>query len=500
MIEYSETKRRRVSAVLAGLFLLFGSAGATLLVVSRPEAPRRPTSARVLNVAAVRVASTLETTPVVGHGTVRAKHELDIVPQVTGKLTFVHPELAVGNVIQQGDVLFEIDSTVYESRRRQAEAEIKRLEASLERIKQESVSLDERIRNVEQMLAIDESDYETSKELFDKEHVGTRRDVDLVFQKFLRQRDAYYELTSRRGSLPHLALEMEAQLEAAQARLRQAQHEVENTRITCPFKARVEDVSAYTSQVVTAFFAIAKLTDMSAFELSVGIDPTETRWLAEAIQPDTLVDSNRAEAQSGPEVTVRWSLRDQALTWRGHVTRFERVDESTRTPRLVVEIRDVDMRAMPVGASAGEGMMLAIGMHLKAELPVRKLEGALTVPRHAIHDNRMVFVVEPDPADPTGRTGRLAARAVPILRSLGDEVLVDFANRPDDEPCELKAGELVVVSPLMKPVPGMAVQLRDQVVAGEPVLPTFGASDSMRVARIVSFLSHPEPVGLVSGG
>lgn len=496
-----DRKRRLISATIAAACVLSGVGGAAVLVATRPEPPRKAAAVRLLDVAAIRVSPSSHAEAVVGHGTVRAKHQIDIVPQVTGRLQYVHPELAVGNVIEQGELLFEIDATVYASRRRQAEAEIKRLEASLERISQEVTSLDERIANVKQMLAIDESDYQTSKELFEKENVGTRRDLDLVYQKFLRQRDALIELTSRRESLPHVQLETVAELEASQARLRQAMHELENTKITCPFKARVESVAAYTSQVVTAFFAIAKLTDMSAFELSVGIDPSELRWLADAIQPESLVGAEVDDAPSGPVVSVHWSMRDQEMTWRGHVTRFERVDELTRTPRLVVEIRDVDMRGQAVGDSSGAGMMLAIGMHLRAELPAQPLADALTVPRHAIHENRMVFVVEPDPSDPTGRIGRLAARQTPILRSIGDRVLVDYAGRGGDEPCELVAGELVVVSPLMKPVEGMTVRLRDEQVASTPTLESPGWAPPTAVAQQFSrHVSRPEPVRLISGG
>ena len=105
---------------------------------------------------------------------------------------------------------------------------------------------------------------------------------------------------------------------------------------------------------------------------------------------------------------------------------------------------------------------LALGMHCRADFPARILDGALTVPRHAIYDNQWVYVVEPDT---TGQAGRLVRRRVPLLRSFGDRVLVDYNGRKGTQICELSPGDSVVVSPLIKPVDGMRVRIRDAAVA-----------------------------------
>lgn len=438
------------------------------LLMTKPVPPRLGASARVLEVTVVPAVVGVDMVPISGRGTVRPKHQVNIIPQVSGRLTYVHGDLAMGKRIAKGDLLFEVDPMVYEAQRSQVEAEVRRLEASLDRADQEIENLDKRIANADQMLAIDQRDFETSKELYDNDQVGTRRDVDLLYQKYLRQKDAMIDLRSQRSVLPHVKRETQAQLDASRARLERAEHDLANTKILCPFDARVEAVSVYRSQVVTAHFSIATLTDLSAFELAVGIDPRELRWLDEAIRPEAL--ELRESGDLGPEVQVHWSLRGVSCTWRGHVTRFERVDEATRTARLVVEIRDVDMFCR-IGTGGKEGQRgLAIGMHCRADLPARKLVDALTVPRNAVYDNQWVYVVEPDGK---GDTGRLARRRVPMLRSLGDRVLVNYAGRSDGGECELAPGERVVVSPLYKPVVGMAVH-----VYNSPIALTFGEAPS----------------------
>ena len=359
-----ERLRRRINAALIVGSLVVGLAGCGWLISTKPEAPKRRYADRIPEVATQTIIPVVETTPVIGHGTVRPQKQVDIVPQVSGKLTFVHAALAQGKVIPKGDLLFEIDPTVYDARLRQAEAEVKGLDASLTRHDQEASNLKAQIDNAEQMLAIDARDYDTSKNLYNQEHVGTQRDVDLLQQKYLRQQGVVVELRNNLAMIPHLRTETEARLEAARSRLRQAEHDLENTRIFCPFEARVETVLANESQVVTAPFAIAKLTDMEALEISVGIDPRELRWLAEEVRPEALDAAGSPDDAAGkPSVAVRWRLHGQEFTWRGNLSRFERVDEATRTARMVVEVRRADMTATAgSGDRDGGPPTLSVGM------------------------------------------------------------------------------------------------------------------------------------------
>jgi multidrug efflux pump subunit AcrA (membrane-fusion protein) len=492
-----ERKRRIFQTALTIVFLAGGGAICAWLVETRPLPPRRASFARVPEVVVSPVVATFHQNPVVGYGTVRPRTQVNVVPQVSGKLVYAHPDLAQGKVIAKGELLFEIDPTVHEARVAQVEAEVRRLEAVLERQDQELANLETRISSAREMLAIEEKDYLATKRLYEVEHVGTQRDVDLVYQKYLRQKDVLAELTSRRSMIPHLKLETQAQLDATRARLKHATYDLEGTKILSPFTARVEAVHARASQVVTAFLSIATLTDMGAFEIPVGIDPRELRWLDEAIRPAALEENGGG---SGPEVTVRWSLHGQQFTWKGYVTRFERVDERTRTAQMVVEVRDVDMMAT-VDAGTGEvGPALSIGMFCSAELPAQPLDEAVLIPRHAIYENKWVYAFEAAPHSPDPRTGRLVRRQVPMLRAVGDFVLVDYRGREGTEVCELHPGDQLVVSPLVKPVVGMTVRLRDeQLAADEPVLPTYPTNEDPREILTArnAVLAH---VGPLPGG
>jgi len=424
----------------------------------------------MLEVAVTPAVARTERAPIIGHGSVRPKKQIDVVPQVTGKLLRVHPNLQPGKIIPKGDLLFEIEPTMYETRVRQVEAETRALAAALDRHEQELKNVESRIANARKILDIEERDLATSRRLYEEQNVGTARDVDVSLQKFLRQKDIVTELENHKAMIPHLRLDTQARLDASRAKLERAKQDLANTKIFCPFKARVELVQANEAQVVTAHFSIARLTDMSAFEVSVALDPRDLVWLDNSVRPEALTQDNSA---SPSRVTVRWSLRGQEYSWQGTVSRFERMDEATRTAKMVVEIRDVDMVGVVVDGEGAVGPALSIGMFCSTELPARPLTGALLAPRHAVYDNRWVYVFEPDPMSGDERTGTLARRNVPMLRSIGDDVLVDYDGRTGTETCELAPGDLIVTSRLLKPVVGMRVRMRDDRVASAvPVAPT----------------------------
>ncbi len=461
-----ERARHLIHGILSAGLLGIGVTVMVLLLKSNPAPPVRSSIGQVPSVAISLVEPTEQQPPIIGFGTIRPKEQVKIIPQVSGKLVFAHKDLAVGKVIPAAELLYEIDSTVYEARVHQVEAEIRGLQASLARQDQEGANLDERLANANKILAIAESDFRSSKSLFDQ-NAGTKVQMDQAEEKYLTRIDTVSELKSRRALIPHLKLETQAQLEASLARLSQARYNLDATKIFCPFRARVEAVGARESQVVTAHLSITTLTNMEAFELSVGIDPRQLRWLDHAIQPGAL---GREESGWSPEVPVVWSLSGQEFTWRAHVTRFERVEERTRTAQMVLEIREADMVASVQTGSSDAAPTLSIGMHCKAELPAAPLNGALVIPRRAVYDDHWVYVYETDHDASAPSVGHLARRRVPILRGIGDDVLVDFQGRDDGQICELQPGDLVVVSPLIKPVVGMKITCREQRISNTTAL------------------------------
>ena len=450
-------QRRSIRLILPLAIVLSGGGVMAWLMQSAPEPEAHAACTYVPQVAVEMIVPQTAVIPVVGYGTVRPKNQVQIVPQVSGELVFSHADLAEGKIIAKGQLLFELDPSIYQARVQQAEAEVRALEAALSRHDQEMSNLDARIAIAEKMLAIDERDYLTSKRLLEQEGVGTQQGLDVTHQKYLQRQDLAVQLASQRATAPHLKQETQARLDAARARLLQTQHDLKHTKIYCPFTARVESVKAHQAQMVTAHLSIATLTDMEAFEIPISVDPRELRWLDRHVQPQEL---ERESGQQRPEVRIAWSAAGQQTQWRGHVARFERIDEVTRTARMIVEIRGTDMATGRGVWSHDVAPTISIGMHCRAELPAEPLDEAVLIPWHAIHEDRWVYVFEPAKGGANQRLGRLGRRQVSILRMIGDEVLVDYRGHDGPHRSQLESGEQLVVSRLTDPVVGMQVALQ----------------------------------------
>jgi hypothetical protein len=448
---------RRSIRLIIPLAIVFSGGGVLVWLLKYKPAPEAlETRAHVPTVAVQTVVPKTAVMPVVGYGTVRPKNQVQIVPQVSGELVFSHADLAEGKIIAKGALLFELDPSVYQARVRQAEAEVRALEAALARHDQDMANLDARIQIGKKMLVIDRQDYLTSKELLEQEGVGTRQGLDASHQKYLQRQDLVVQLENQRATAPLLKRETDARLDAARARLLQAQHDLNSTKIFCPFTARVESVKAYQSQMVTAHLSIATLTDMEAFELPISVDPRELRWLDREVQPQAL---GREAGRERDEVKITWSVAGRKAEWRGHVARLERMDELTRTARMIVEIRGNDTNVDWNDWSPDTAPAISVGMHCRAELPAEPLADAMLIPWHAIHEDRWVYVFDPAADGPGAGLGRLGRREVTVLRLVGDEALVDYRGNDDPRRGQLRPGEQLVVSYLADPVVGMQVAL-----------------------------------------
>jgi multidrug efflux pump subunit AcrA (membrane-fusion protein) len=384
-----------------------------------------------------------------------------VIPQVSGALTDAHPDLAVGNRISKGEVLFQVDASAYASRVVQIEAEIKALRVLLELRQSEEESLVARLGVARKQLALATSDSERSSALRDQ-GAATQAEVDAAQLNCLQLRDKVAAYEGQLSLTPHHRAEIEAQIAASQARLADARRDLDNTTIRCPFDARVDAVAARESQVVVAGSVVAILTDLEAFELAAVLSPSDLQWMRGHGSAETLGHG----ADKDMEAALTWVSQAGDYSWTGRVRQLARYDEITRTARLVIEIANGDAPTA-VHNPLGEPR-LSIGMFCQVDIPTAPVQDALVVPRTAIHGDNTVYVFEPDASSPDGTQGWLALRRVPMLRAAGPDVLIDFAGRSEGgrlsasasrATCELAPGDLVVVSPLPRPVQGMRLRL-----------------------------------------
>jgi RND family efflux transporter MFP subunit len=290
-----------------------------------------------------------------GEGTVKPLREIQLVPQVNGKVVFASPVLVNGGEFKKGDTLLRIDPLDYQLAVTLAQARVK--------------------------------DSESRLKVAEEEAAAAREEWRLLYQdKGVKSEDPPALVAKE----PQLAA-AKAKLAADRADLQIARLNLERTELKAPFNGRVSEESVDIGQYVSSAKPLATLFSTEAAEIVVPFDDESLFWF----QVPGFTPGNGA----GSPVKVLARIAGRELTWSGEVVRAEgKLDGRTRMVQVVVRVQKPYARKPP----------LAAGLFVTVEIQGRTLENAAVIPRAALRDNDTVWVVD--------ETGQLVFRRVDVAR------------------------------------------------------------------------------------
>ena len=108
-----KTGKRLFQAVLAVLILGLGVIGLVVLTMSKPELAKKKPVVEPPAVMTARVGLEASVVMVRGQGVVKPVREINLAPQVSGKVVQVSPSLVNGGEFNRGDILFSINPEDY---------------------------------------------------------------------------------------------------------------------------------------------------------------------------------------------------------------------------------------------------------------------------------------------------------------------------------------------------------------------------------------------------
>ncbi len=384
----TEKKKRRVQAMFAVVFLVVGILGFMALKAGKPEIEKTRSAPPLPAVKTLEVKTGTHMVRIVGEGTVNPSREISLVPEVAGKVIFVSPSMAGGGQFRKGDTLLRIDPADYRLASTLAEAKVKDAESFLQLTREEAGVAREEWRTFPR----DESD-------------PLGEPPPLVVKE------------------PQLAA-AQAALEAARADLERARLHLERTGIKAPFDGRVSRETVDVGQYVAPGQSLAELYATDQAEIIVPLEMGDLFWFY-------VPGFSRGDGP-GASAMVRATVAGRDLSWPGRVVRSDgRLDERTRMIHVVVAVDEPYARRPP----------LIVGLFVSVEIQGSTLAGSALIPRVALHQGDVVWVV--------GDGDRLSFRKVDVARAQGNEILVRTG---------LRDGERVVVSPLQAATDGMHVR------------------------------------------
>lgn len=362
-------KSRPIMKIVLPIIVLAIGAGATAALISsrkEPERVERPALGPLVEVRRVEAETVL--VQVTGQGEVHPRVAVDLAPQVSGRLTAVHPSLVSGGRFRAGEVLLEIDPRDYELAVERGVAAVASAETVLARERAEAAAAHEEWREV---------------------HGDEAPPALLVREPQIR--------------------EAEAKLAAARADLAGAELALERTRISLPWNGLVIEESVDVGQMVTTGQKIATVYGTDEVEVRVPLDDRELAWFE-------WPGSSGGQAR-GPAAVVSADFAGARHSWPGRVDRIEgRVDPRSRMVGVIVAVKD------PFSRRDARPPLLP-GTFVDVAIDGTRLDDVVVLPRHALRVDDRVWVVDGQELD---------VRDVEVLRRERDRVYVGSGLEPGE--------------------------------------------------------------------
>ena len=387
----SKTKRRFLHVAIVIVLVALGALGLRALTASKPEIKKRKPTAAIPMVRTITVKTGPQSIHILGEGTVRPLREINLVPQVGGKVVYVSPSLVNGGEFSQDETLLRIDPVDYQLAVTLARAKVK--------------------------------DAESHLRLAEEETAAARQEWRLHYAGGPKANRNPPPLVAKEPQL----VAAQAKLEADRADLRKALLNLERTELKTPFGGRVSQENVDIGQYVSPGQALATLYSTEAAEIVLPLEDEDLFWFH--------VPGFTPGNSPGSPAKVRARIAGRDLTWPGKLVRTEgKLDERTRMIRVVVRVEKPYAKKPP----------LAVGLFVTVDIEGRTLPNAAIIPRSALHQGDVVWVVDKDNED-----SRLRFRKVDVARIQGDEVIVQAGFQGE---------ERVAITPLKAVTDGMAVR------------------------------------------
>ena len=325
----------RTLVIPTAIVLLFLSVAATLMATAPVLEPANDTPTPLT----VRV-RTIETESIElkvhSQGSVAPSTVSQLIPEVSGRVTWTSPSLVAGGFFEAGQELARIDDLDYRNAQDRANAALKRATAEVEHAKYEY----RRLRSLAERKLVSRSALEN----------GLRA----------------YRVT-------------QATFEDAQANSEQAQENVKRTVLRAPFTGLVRSENIDIGQFASRGQAIATLYANDVVEVRL---PIADRQLAFLNLPPLRNGNFPKDMQ--PTVKLSADYGGQVRQWFGKIVRAEaEIDTSSRMVHLVARVE-----------SSKDSQDLSVGLFVTAEIAGLAVENIVRLPRSAIRNDNQVLVVD----------------------------------------------------------------------------------------------------------
>lgn len=368
------TKFSTAKKILVPVLIIAGAVAlAALMIMGKSSPPKEPHTQIGALVEVLEATHQDYPLSIDASGTVAARQEISLEPQVSGKVVALGQRFASGAFFRKGDLLLQIETTDYRLAVEQAEASLARAEVEL---------------------ATTESQAAIARLEWDRLGLQEGEEANPL---------ALYE--------PQLK-NARANIASARAALDQARLNLQRTTIVAPFDARIRSEQVDIGQSVRSGTKLATLNGSAVAEVIVSVPLEDLPWLT--------IPDNRDNV-AGSSATVVLSYGQQENLWKGVIDRsLGEVDPRGRMLQVAVSVED----PYRLREKDSRPPYLEVGMFVDVRFDGPLLNQKVVLPRRALRDNRTVWVADTD--------NTLRIRTVEIERLEREHVVLSGGLEPGE--------------------------------------------------------------------
>ena len=334
-----------LQALFAIIIVILGIGAVVLLLKykKQPERMEQDIQAPLVKVEQVRVRDI----PMVvkGYGTVSPKVEIDIIPEVAGKVVSIHPELKVGGFIRRNENILQIDPRDYELAVQQAQAAV--ADATV-------------------LLETEQAEAQVARKEWSDLHPGIEPSSTLVLRE------------------PQIR-KAQATLDSAKAQLATAKLRLERTSIALPFNVLIASESVDLGQYVATGQPLASAYGTEAVEIEVPLQDDDLAWF-DVFGSSIFADDNQRSDKT--KATIKADFAGNKQIWEGYVVRTTgQVDRTSRMISVVIEVPE------PFKVTKS-GLPLLPGLFVEVLIHGKTLHNAVAIPRDAVREGNRLWLVK----------------------------------------------------------------------------------------------------------
>ena len=329
--------RKTLKYVLPVAVIALALVSARVITSNKPEPRTRNDVASLAVVDATRLSATSYPVVIRSQGTVQPTLANTLVPAVAGTVVSISDNFVAGGTFKAGDLLLQIDPQDYEIALRQASANLSQVDAQL----QEEVA---------------------------------RADQARAEWRSMGRSGSPSPLTLRE---PQLAA-AEANRDAAQAQVEQAELELERTRVIAPYNGVVTERQVDLGQFVARGAPVGSIHSIHAVDVRL---PLSNRQLTYLQIPTT----ESSATKNTPNVELRASIGATQQLWTGALIRAEGIDATTQQLNVIARIDNPHTQSV---------RPLRVGQFVHALIQGEVLQDVFVIPRAAVREEREVLVID----------------------------------------------------------------------------------------------------------